>query len=107
MPLFMDVHNVDGGVSAGDVADAHQADLAIQDAHGVNYLRYILDAQCELGRRHGHPDTRAWVETMQNLTARTGMRDLALRSLRHGAAPGHQGDAAAAAMLEAELQAFR
>jgi hypothetical protein len=68
---------------------------------------YILDAQCELGRRHGHPDTRAWVESMQDLTARTGMRDLALRSLRHGAALGHPGDAAAAAMLEAELQVSR
>lgn len=68
---------------------------------------YILDAQCELGLRHSHPDTRAWVETMQNLTARTGMRDLALRSLRHGAALGNQGDAAAAAILEAELQATR
>src|SRR6185437_8159252 len=28
---------------------------------------YILDAQCELGRRHGHPDTGAWVETLRNL----------------------------------------
>ena len=43
MPLFMDVHNVDGGVSAGDAAGAHQADAAIQAAHGVNYLRYWLD----------------------------------------------------------------
>jgi len=30
---------------------------------------YILDAQCELGLRHGHPDTSAWVETMQHLAA--------------------------------------
>jgi hypothetical protein len=28
MPLFMDVHNVDGGVSAGDVAGAQQGDAA-------------------------------------------------------------------------------
>jgi Protein of unknown function (DUF4242) len=43
MPLFMDVHTIQGGVSAGDVAAAHQADLATQDAHGVNYLRYWVD----------------------------------------------------------------
>jgi hypothetical protein len=43
MPLFMDVHNIEGGVSAGDVAGAHQADLATQDKHGVNYLRYWVD----------------------------------------------------------------
>jgi tetratricopeptide (TPR) repeat protein len=58
---------------------------------------YILDAQCELGRRHGHPDTRLWVDTLQELAARTGMRDLAVRSLLHGAALGDEGDAAAAA----------
>jgi len=68
---------------------------------------YILDAQCELGRRHAHPDTRAWVEAMQTLASRTGMRDLTLRSLRHGAALGNEGDAAAAAILAAEVEDSR
>jgi Protein of unknown function (DUF4242) len=45
MPLFMDVHNIEGGVSAGDVAGAHQADLAIQDGRGVKYLRYWVDVE--------------------------------------------------------------
>ena len=45
MPLFMDVHNVEGGVSASDVAGAHQADLAHQAAHGVNYLRDWVDEE--------------------------------------------------------------
>jgi DNA-binding SARP family transcriptional activator len=66
---------------------------------------YILDAQCELGRRHGHPDTMLWVQAMQTLAARTGMKELALRSLRHGAALGSEGDAAAAAILAAEIEA--
>ena len=43
MALFMDVHTINGGVAAADVAVAHQADLAIQAAHGVNYLRYWVD----------------------------------------------------------------
>ena len=43
MPLFMDVHNMDGGVSAGDVAGAHQADLATQGQYGVEYKRYWVD----------------------------------------------------------------
>jgi hypothetical protein len=41
--MFMDVHTIEGGVSAADVADAHEADLATQSGHGVNYLRYWLD----------------------------------------------------------------
>jgi hypothetical protein len=43
MPLYMDVHNMEGGVSAADVAGAHQADLKTQDAHGVEYKRYWVD----------------------------------------------------------------
>ncbi|WP_082600475.1 DUF4242 domain-containing protein [Agromyces sp. Root81] len=45
MTLFMDVHTIDGGVSEADVAGAHQADLATQNAHGVNYLRYWVDQE--------------------------------------------------------------
>ncbi|HET9542216.1 MAG TPA: DUF4242 domain-containing protein [Acidimicrobiales bacterium] len=45
MPLFLDVHNIEGGVSADEVAGAHQADLATQDAHGVSYKRYWVDEE--------------------------------------------------------------
>lgn len=45
MPLFMDVHNIEGGVTESDVAGAHAADLATQGAHGVNYLRYWVDEE--------------------------------------------------------------
>jgi len=43
MPLYMDVHNIDGGVSVDDVAGAHKADLETQGAHDVHYLRYWVD----------------------------------------------------------------
>ena len=68
---------------------------------------YILDAQCDLGRRHGHPDTGAWVETLRNLASRSGMRELTLRSLQHGAALGRDGDGAAAAALADEIAGYR
>jgi Protein of unknown function (DUF4242) len=45
MPLFMDMHSVEGGVSAGDAAAAHQADLATQAGYGVRYLRYWVDEE--------------------------------------------------------------
>lgn len=45
MPLYMDVHTLEGGVAAADVAGAHQADLQTQDAHGVHYLRYWVDEE--------------------------------------------------------------
>jgi hypothetical protein len=40
MPLYMDVHHMDSGVSVGDVAKAHMADLQEQAQYGVNYLKY-------------------------------------------------------------------
>ena len=43
MPLFMDVHEIAGGVAMDDVARAHLADLEIQSAHDVRYLRYWVD----------------------------------------------------------------
>src|SRR3954453_3791460 len=44
MSLFMDVHNLDGPVTAEDVAKAHAADLQAQDENGVHYLGYWVDA---------------------------------------------------------------
>jgi hypothetical protein len=43
MALFMDVHTLEGGVPAKDVADAHDKDLAVQEKYGVSYLRYWVD----------------------------------------------------------------
>jgi hypothetical protein len=43
MPLFMDVHEIAGGVAMENVAQAHLADLKTQAAHDVEYLRYWVD----------------------------------------------------------------
>ena len=45
MALYMDMHRLDGGVTLDDVAKAHQADLAAQDKHGVDYQRYWVDEE--------------------------------------------------------------
>lgn len=43
MSLFMDVHHKVDGLTAEAVAGAHARDLEVQDAHGVQYLRYWFD----------------------------------------------------------------
>ena len=43
MPLYMDVHHVGEGLNAEAVANAHAADLAIQDQHGVDYKKYWVN----------------------------------------------------------------
>jgi DNA-binding SARP family transcriptional activator len=64
---------------------------------------YILDAQCELGLRYGHPSTSEWIDTMVERASRTGMRELVVRAKLHRAALGSDGDAAAAALLVPEI----
>ncbi|MGH3509937.1 MAG: DUF4242 domain-containing protein [Nocardioidaceae bacterium] len=43
MPLYMDVHHLDSGVTVDDVAKAHMADLQVQGKYDVRYLRYWVD----------------------------------------------------------------
>ena len=43
MPLYMDVHHIDGGVNVADVAKAHVADLETQGGYDVKYLRYWVN----------------------------------------------------------------
>ncbi|MDE0572050.1 DUF4242 domain-containing protein [Demequina sp. B12] len=45
MALYMDVHNIDGGVSAQDVAGLHEKDLAHQHTHGVSFIKYWVDEE--------------------------------------------------------------
>ncbi|HET7901939.1 MAG TPA: BTAD domain-containing putative transcriptional regulator [Candidatus Nanopelagicales bacterium] len=82
--------------------DAARRSTRLADPY-VWLAAYILDTRCDLGRRHGHPDTSTWVARMQELTSRTGMRELAVRSLVHGAAIGRDGDGLAATMLAADI----
>lgn len=43
MPLYMDIHTIDGGATLADVAQAHQADLKVQGRYDVRYLRYWVN----------------------------------------------------------------
>ena len=43
MPLYMDIHSIEGGVAVDDVVKAHMADLQTQAKHDVSYLRYWVD----------------------------------------------------------------
>jgi DNA-binding SARP family transcriptional activator len=64
---------------------------------------HILDALCELGRRHGHEQTATWASTMLDRSSRTGMRELTVRAMLHEAACGIHGDAEAAALLAVDI----
>jgi hypothetical protein len=43
MPLYLDTHRKVPGLTAEAIANAHAADVAVQDKHGVRFLRYWYD----------------------------------------------------------------
>ena len=43
MPLYMDIHELSGGVSAEDVAKAHAEDVKIEGKYGVHYHKYWVN----------------------------------------------------------------
>ena len=81
MAKFMDVHNGFFGVSAEQLAEAHRADLAIQDDEGVVYERAWLDPEAgkvfclatgpskeaviRIHERAGHPTPEVYAVTVE------------------------------------------
>jgi hypothetical protein len=43
VPLYMNVHNIEGSVATADGAKAHEADLSVQVSHGVHYRNNRVD----------------------------------------------------------------
>lgn len=92
----------DTGQAFDLLADARRRCRRMADPY-VWLDAYILDAQCDLGRRHGHRELTTWIDTLRNLASRTGMREFTVRALLHGAAEGRPGDGDAARLLAASI----
>ena len=45
MPTYIDIHELQG-LTAEAVAQAHEADLRVQEKYGVNYLKYWVNESC-------------------------------------------------------------
>ena len=43
MPLYMDIHNLEEGTTAEDVAKAHAKDMEVQKKYGVEYTKYWVN----------------------------------------------------------------
>jgi len=43
MPTYMDIHEIQGGVTAEEVAKAHAHDVAVEGKYGVHYHRYWVN----------------------------------------------------------------
>ncbi|MET0953688.1 MAG: BTAD domain-containing putative transcriptional regulator [Aeromicrobium sp.] len=84
------------------LADARARSTRLADPYAWVEV-HVLDAMCELGVRHGHDQTRTWMLAMRERASRSGMRELLVRSMLHGAALGDDGDLATARLLAADI----
>jgi len=77
------------------LADARVRGSRLADAY-VWLDAYVLEAQCALGRRHGHPDTEIWSAQLFDLMSRTGISGFggptAVGDMRAADATGPAGD---------------
>ena len=89
MPLFMDVHHMDGGVSAADVAGAHAKDVETQGQYGVDYRHYWVDeSQGKIFCLVDAPDAETARQGASRGPRAGGRRDLRGHSGRLTRAPG-------------------
>lgn len=64
---------------------------------------YVLEARCRLGIAHDHDKSGEWVETLYELAASTGMRELAVRALVYRSRIQEGVDLEAVGMLAGEI----
>jgi hypothetical protein len=82
-------HLADGRVDDGFdwLADAARRCVRIPDAY-LWIEAYCLDVLAEHGIEHDRPEVPAWIERLEDLAARTGMREMLVRSHLHRVALG-------------------
>lgn len=64
---------------------------------------YALETLCDLAVSHKMPQAPAWIEELQTLAARAGMRELTVRALLHRSALGDVESGDAACLLASEI----
>lgn len=64
---------------------------------------YALDALCEVGITHRLPQTERWVNDLETVAARSGMRELLARSYMHRFRLGHYPALETARLLSSEI----
>ena len=74
---------IDQGIEWLD--DARRRCIRIPDAY-LWIHAYCLDALCAAGIAHERPEARSWIEDLATLAARTGMREMLVRSHLHRSA---------------------
>jgi DNA-binding SARP family transcriptional activator len=92
----------DAGRAVEILVDATARCMRLPDAY-LWGKGYALDVLCGLGVTHALPQASAWIDDLQQVAARGGMRELSVRSHLHRAALGDVPSASAARVLARDI----
>jgi hypothetical protein len=95
-------HQGDAATALNWITEARQQCVRLPDAY-LWVEGYCLDALCTLAVEHERGKAAQWIDDLQALATRTGMRELAARAYAHRGKLGDRSAAEAARILAAEV----
>jgi DNA-binding SARP family transcriptional activator len=98
------IHFSSGREGAGLTWLEDATDRCVRTADAYLWIQaYCLDALCSMGLQHDRPEVADWVSRLEALAARTGMREMLVRSHLHRAALGDTAAAEAARVFARDI----
>ena len=95
-------HQGDPATALQLITEARDRCVRLPDAY-LWVEGYCLDALCALAVEQGRPEAARWIEDLEALATRTGMRELVARAYAHRGKLGDRAAADAAQVLAAEV----
>lgn len=95
-------HRGDPEAALRSISEARTQCVRLPDAY-LWVEAYCLDALCTLALEHGRRDVARWIDDLEALATRTGMRELVARAYAHRGKLGDRSAAEAARVLAAEV----
>ncbi len=95
-------HRGDTATARQWITQARQRCTRLPDAY-LWVEGYCLDALCALAVEHYPAEAMQWIDDLESLATRTGMRELAVRAYAHRGKLGYRDAAQAARILTAEV----
>ena len=101
-PGLVAAHRGDAATARQWIIEARDRCVRLPDAY-LWVEAYCLDALCALAIEQRCVDAAHWIDDLEALATRTGMRELVARAYAHRANLGDRAAAAAARVLAAEV----
>jgi hypothetical protein len=98
------VRAADGDLEGAAAFLQHAGIRCLRQTDTHRWVRaYVLDARCAVGVAMGHPDVSRWIDELESLSTRAGMREMAVRTYLHRRDLGDEAAGVAASAIAADV----